>query len=84
MRSDLALDRLDEHVESRRIDQPFLDEQGFERLDAQRQIRRHGLVVVIASVLRMCILPCARSRGADSSVLEEISAIHVEILETRR
>ena len=45
-RSDLVLERVDERVERVAIHQSFFDQQGFERLHAQRQVRRDCLVLL--------------------------------------
>ena len=46
-RTDLGLVGVDDRVERRPIDQAFLDEQRFERLDPQRQVGRDCLVFVV-------------------------------------
>ena len=52
-RADLVLVGIDQRIERRRIDQPFFDQQRFERLDSQGKVRRNRLVsVIVAMVLR--------------------------------
>ena len=50
-RPDLVLISVDQRVERGRIDQPLLDQQGFERHDPQRRVGWRFLVIVLVIVI---------------------------------
>jgi phage terminase large subunit-like protein len=49
---------IDLSIKRRSVDQPFFDQQRFERLDSQGKVRRNRLVsVIVATVLRAAMSP---------------------------
>jgi hypothetical protein len=52
LRPDLVLVGIDQLVEGGRIDQPLVDQQGLERLDAQRELgRRLGMAMTVVLMM---------------------------------
>ena len=72
---------VDQHVECRRIDEPFFDQQRFERLDAQGGIgRNEGMLVLV--VMLMLVFPIVLVRV--SGLVHGSCRPHPHLMKSRR